>query len=257
MAIDRTFVDHNRAVHDQRSLETRAAHVHHDAFRLLVRVRIHETGSGTTRRSRQQGERGIAPSHLGRHHAAVGLHNEQQPAESVFLQAPGQLFEVVIQYRTDVGIEGRGADTFVKTNRGQQICRNGQVRIRQCAAYPFSRFLFLFRVGEGIHEANRNRLDIFVFEQFDCFVDVFELQRLYFTAVAQQSPADADSQVTRYQRFHIRVTVVVLFLANAAPHLEGIAYAFGGDQARLGASASQSRIRRYGGAVNNRVHRSQ
>jgi hypothetical protein len=92
-------------------------------------------------------------------------------------------------------------------------------------------------------------VDVFFGEQVAGGFDVNGLQGMDLAAFCSNPSLDGRPQVTRHQRRHVGVTVVVLFLADAAAHLQRVAHPLGGQQRRLGAGAGEDDVGRHRGAV--------
>ena len=78
------------AVLDERNVEARAAHVHGDEILMTGSRAAENPRHRPARRSRQKRATGKARSHLGRHHAAVGLHDQQSAVKPGALQTRRQ-----------------------------------------------------------------------------------------------------------------------------------------------------------------------
>ena len=189
--------------------------------------------------------------HLRRHHAAVGLHDQQRARKTGFAQAALQLRQIMIEDRPHIGVERGGADAIVEADGGQQLGRCGEERAGQFLAHQSRGFRFVRRIGEGVHEADRHRLDVFRLEQLDGAAHVVELQRFHRAAMAVEAFGHADSQIARHHRRHIGVAVVVALLANAAAHFQRVAHARCCNEPGLGAAAGQRGVGRHRGAVDD------
>ena len=157
----------------------------------------------------------------------------------------------MIEDRTHIGIERGGADAVVEADGGQQLRRCGQERAGQFLAHQSRGFRFVRRIGEGVHEADRHRLDVFQFEQRDGAAHVVERERLHAAAMAVEAFFHSDSQMARHHRRHIGVAVVVALLADAAAHFQRVAHARRCNEPGLGAAAGQRGVGRHRGAVDD------
>ena len=70
---------------------------------------------------------GPVPGHLGRHHAPVRLHDEEDAPESDLGEALRKALEVPPQHGADVGVEHRGGDARVEPDRWQDLRGDGEV----------------------------------------------------------------------------------------------------------------------------------
>jgi hypothetical protein len=178
---------------------------------------------------------------------------KQQVLEADALEAADQLVEVMVELGPDIGIQRRGADALVEADRGQQVGGHREVGAGHFLFHQFRGRLLVGRIGEGIHEADRHRLHAFLLVQGDGLLDLRQVERRRFLAVTVQPSRDAGAQVARHQRFDVGVAVVVLLLADAAAHFQGVAHTFGGQQAALGAGAGQRGVGGHRGAVHDGV----
>ena len=252
---DLTIVDRARRADRHRGLEARSAHVCSDAAIGAERLGEEQSGSGTARRPRQQGERRLPARKLRRDDAAVRLHDQENTAEARPLQASDQPIEIAVELGPDIGIERGRAHTLVETDRRQQIGRYRQISIGELAPHQLGRRLLVRRIGESVHEADRDGLDLLVLEQRDRAADVVGGERLDLSSVAVEPAADTDAQITRHQRRHVGVAVIVLTLANPASHFERIAHAARRQQRRARACVRERRIGRNGRAVDDGIDR--
>jgi hypothetical protein len=177
----------------------------------------------------------------------------KQALEADALQSPDQLIEIVVELRADVGVQRRGADALVEADRGQQVGGHREVGTGHLLLHDLRRGLLVGRVGEGVHEADRHRRNIFLLEEGDGLAHLVEVERRHFAAGAIEAALDAGAQVARHQWLDVGVAVVVLLLADAAAHLQRVAHAFGGEQGRFGAGMRQRGVGGDGGAVDDGV----
>ena len=111
------------AVLDERNVEARAAHVHGDEILITGSRSAENTRHRPARRSRQKRATGKARRHFGRHHAAVGLHDQQSAVKPGALQARRQAFEITGQNRSDVGVKRGGAVPLIGAQLRQYLGR--------------------------------------------------------------------------------------------------------------------------------------
>ncbi len=218
-----------------------------------VCAQVEQARAWATGRPGQQRERRLLARQLGRDHAAVGLHDQQQPAEADALQARDQLVEIVVELGPDVRVQRGRAHPLVEADRRQQVGGHRQVGAGQLAPHDLGGRLLVGRVGERVHEADRHCLHALAPEQLDRLAHRLDVERRGLGADAVDAAPDAGTQVARHQRLHVGVAVVVLLLADAAAHLERVAHPAGGEQPALRAGAGQRRVGRHRRAVHDGV----
>ena len=218
-----------------------------------MHARIGKPRARSARRPGQQRQRGFLARHRRRHHTAIGLRDQQHAGKPGIVQPAGELVEIAAELRPDIGIQHGGAEPVIEADRREQIGRDGQIRRRQRPPHQRRRRAFLRGIGEGVHEADRHRLDPLAGEQLDRRLHIIERQRREFAPVAVDAPADAQAQIPLHQRRHVGVAVVVLLLPHPAPHLQRIAQPRRGDQPAARAGMGERGIGRDRGAVHDGV----
>ena len=161
---DLAVVDEDRRIDRNGRLEAGAAHVGGDRLVLAQRPRVEEARARTAGGPRQQRQRRLAARDFRRHHPAVALHDQQQAAKVDRPKAAHEPLHVAVELRPDVRIERRRRQPLVEPDRRQQRGRHGEERVGHRFAHQHRGRFLMRRVGERVHEADRDRLHTLLLE---------------------------------------------------------------------------------------------
>ena len=144
---------------DQRALGGRAADVEVDDVALADLLADPRRAHDPRRRpGLDQVDRRAARA-LERRGAAVGLHRVGGAREAARLGARLELGEVAVQHRLHVGVEDRRAGALVLAHLARDLAGVRDRHVRQPLGQAGLRGALVVRVGVGVQEADRDRLD--------------------------------------------------------------------------------------------------
>src|SRR5579884_376991 len=124
-----TLRDLRLVVLDQAGLGCGAAHVEGDHVLIAELLSYLGRGDNAANRARFHHRHGDGPGHLRRHHAPVGLHDQQPPGEAHRLQDALQLLQVAADLRPDVGVEDGRRGALVLAVLAQHLVRERAVDV--------------------------------------------------------------------------------------------------------------------------------
>ena len=137
---------------------------------------------------------------LGRQHAAVRAHHEQRAVEALLLQVVLEPADVGRDLRADEGVGGdrRGALVFVPFARERGAGRHEQIRghLLQQGRGP----LLVRRVGVGVHEEHRDRLDARVLSRRATAASSASSSGVITSPAALDALVDLEPELARDQR---------------------------------------------------------
>ena len=190
---------------------------------------------------------------LGRHRAAVRLHEEQRHLEAGAAQPTLERCDVALHHRHDVGIDHRGAGALVLAHLGQHVRRKRHVHIRVGFAQHLAHRLLVRRVGVGVDERYGHGLDAVALQIRHGVTHGLRIQSNVFFTFMGSSFSDLDPQVPRNQRLGLLPLEVVELGDADAAQLQHVAESPRGDEAGASSLALDDRVGRDGGAVNHRA----
>ena len=137
---------------------------------------------------------------LGRHRAAVRLHDRDvAPVANPF--EPGlQVLQIAAHPRADIGVHHRRRDAFVLPVGPQDLVRQRDEAIRQQAAQDPADFDLMARVGVGVQQADRDRLDPLLGERPGAGFHLGPVQRREHVPAGLHALVDLEGQAARDQR---------------------------------------------------------
>ena len=121
-----------------------------------------ETGDGAAFDHRHGADRGVA----GIREPAVSLHHEQRPGVARGLQLRLQLFDVALRFRAGVSVDHGRRGAFVFARQRRDVGGRADETIRCDPSYEVAQRRFMRGIPERPQQANRDRADPFIGEQF-------------------------------------------------------------------------------------------
>ena len=119
------------------------------------------TAAGDAARGSRQHRAGGEPRRLlDRHHAAMGLHDQDGARIPGLLQPLAEPLKIARQPRAHIGVHHRGGEALKFLDLGQHLRRQRHIGIRQCAAYRLGCDLLVTRIAPGVEKTDRDRLDV-------------------------------------------------------------------------------------------------
>ena len=145
---------------DEGALGRRAPHVERDNVVQAKRIGVGGGADAAADRARLDQGDGLAAGALGRQHAAVRAHHEQRSGEPAPAQLVLEPAQIARDLRTDIGVGRRRRGALVFVPLPAQRRAGADINVRQKPAQHGDRALLVDRVGVGIEERDRDRLDV-------------------------------------------------------------------------------------------------
>ena len=138
--------------------------------------------------------------HLDRHDAAVRLHDLQRRGDAERFEVPAEAVQVVSERRSEIGVDHRGRGALVLTDHWQNVARAGDEHLGlHCLAHDLGDAAFMRRVGVGMQQADRDRLDIAVGDALGGGANAFFVQRDAHLALWPQPLDNLEPAPPRHQ----------------------------------------------------------
>ena len=142
-----------------------AAHVERQEIVDLERAPMMGRHQHAGRRARLEQAHRIAPRRRRLHRAAARGHDVEPALEAERRQPLLQAGQIAIDHRLDIGVHGRRGPALELARARQNVARGGDEELRELARDQRARRLFMRRIGEGMQEADRQRLDLLGLDQ--------------------------------------------------------------------------------------------
>ena len=157
--------------------------------------------------------------------------------------AVGEARQVPLGDRLDVGREHGGARALVLAPLAGDLVRRDDRDLRPQLAHALEHRLLVARVGVGVEQADRDRLDALGLEVVDDRrAAPLRSSGCALAAVVREPARHLAPQVARHERRRLHVVEVEVVGPVAARDLERVAEALGRDQRRLDALALGDRV---------------
>ena len=165
--------------------------------------------------------------------AAIGLHQQERPAEAKLPKLDVQVAQVCDDAGSERGIDDGGRRALVLTHHRGERSRGRYPRIVATLPHMCCSLDLVLVVQEAVEERDRDRFHVFGLEGGQRGIDILGNERRVLAAVRIDATADATSQVAWNQHGGKGLAMVPLILPEAAPDLERVAKSLGREQTDL------------------------
>ncbi len=162
----------------QAGLCRRSTHIEGDDVFVAERLPNFRRGDDSADRSGLHHHHGAADRRLGRHDAAIRLHDGKIAAETARFQLRMQIAHIAANDWADVRVDDRGGHALVLAIFAQNLVRQGNVAARERLLDDFSGDALVLGIGIGMKKAHRNGIDAILREFGASRFDAFHVQRL-------------------------------------------------------------------------------
>jgi hypothetical protein len=243
------LLDRRQAVGDQRGLGGGAAHVEADGARDAEAAGkmagADHAGDGARLHHRDR----LAARLRDRHGAAVRAHDRDLAGEFLAARELLETAEIAADARADIGVEHGGRGALVFAELAQDLVAERHEHLRAEAAQRRTRSDLVRRVGVGMQETHRHRLDAGRHQFARERLDARQIERCQDIAGCVHALAHLVGEIARDQRTRaVEMQVEGVGPVPAADRVD-IAEAFGGDQCGVCAAALEHRVDRDGRAM--------
>ena len=235
-------------------VEAGTAHVDRDRVRLAGAVRKDDAADDARGRPRQHGAHGGVGRRPRGRRPAVGLHDvdvggQPQRGDAV-LEPP----EVAAHHRRDVGVDHRGAHALVLFELGQHLVRQHDDRVGHRRAQRLPDPLLVRRVGVGVEQADRDRVDVGCLDPLDQGLEVVRRRSAASTSPVYRTRSRISNLRSRGTSGSGRCMRQSYRCGRSwRPMCSTSRKPSGDDERGAGAGALQQRVGRHGRAVDQEV----